>query len=198
MEELEEMFKNLNVTVIDKDSLDELLKKAYEKPFNYYEYVFKLTEFEKAKLRKTPIDENKNNFDFLQKSIALYILDEKNDELKKEAIKQIKIEVYGEILEYLNQMSVNFIYKKEGQSYKELKTRYYLFMNDAIWHIGLNIREKLDKTKGILQENEKMILYSYHHEPPYRNHYSSIFTSGEFIKNHRQGSMKTKQYERIE
>ena len=59
-----------------------------------------------------------------------------------------------------------------------------------LWFQALNMREILDKLNGNLPLNSNMAEYSFHHEPPYRHHWHTLFESGEFTKNHKQGSMK--------
>ncbi len=87
----------------------------------------------------------------------------------------------------LNLIAWQYISKKGVLQYDK---RYYKLQHTQIWFLGLNMREKLDKLKGILPEDANMSKYSFHHEPPYRNHWHMIFTTGEFIQNHRKGSMK--------
>ena len=90
----------------------------------------------------------------------------------------------------LNLIAWDYISKKGVLKYKE---RYYKLQNNTIWFLGLNTRERLDILKGSLSMDANMAGFAYHHEPPYRKHWHTIFTSGSFVLKHRKGSMKTTQ-----
>lgn len=100
------------------------------------------------------------------------------------------ITMLGDILLQLNLIAWDYISKKGVLQYKE---RYYKLQNNQIWFLGLNIRERLDKLNEIIPEDAIMSEYSFHHEPPYRIHWHTLFITGIFIKKHVRGSMKIKQ-----
>lgn len=91
--------------------------------------------------------------------------------------------------DYLRQVDLiarDYVTKKGVLQYDK---RYYKLQNNTIWFLGLNIRERIDKLKGILPLDANMREYSFHHEDSYRKHWHALFTNGEFVKNHKQGSM---------
>lgn len=127
---------------------------------------------------------------FIRDAISEKINRIKNPELFYLKIKYEKkkvIEMLENFILQLNLIAWEYVSEKGVLQYKE---RYYNLQNTQIWFLGLNIRERLDKLKGIIPNDAKMSDYSFHHEPPYRKHWHTIFTTGEFKKKHKQGSMK--------
>ncbi len=107
--------------------------------------------------------------------------------LKRKDKKEMILKILENTLLQLNSIAWDYVSKKGVLQYKE---RYYKLQNNTIWFLGLNRREDLDKLKGTLQKDADMSEYSFHHEIPYRKHWHTLFTTGEFVRKHRQGSMK--------
>lgn len=95
------------------------------------------------------------------------------------------IALLGNWLLQLNLIAWQYISKKGILQYNE---RYHKLQNTQIWFLGLNMRERIDKIKGILPKDANMSEYSFHHEPPYRNHWHTLFITGKFVQNHKKGS----------
>lgn len=91
------------------------------------------------------------------------------------------------ILEDLNRIAYHYIAPK---GHVEWKLYENLWTTD-IWYLGIKIRQISELAKRRLGGKKiDWDLYdkgSFHHEPPYRNHWHTLFTTGKFIKNHKKG-----------
>ena len=82
---------------------------------------------------------------------------------------------------YLNQIAWEYISQNNEFNWGKYKKLW----NHPIWFLGVMTREKYEEIK-----NGERPIGSFHHEPPYRDHLLTLFTSGKFVKKHKKGKLE--------